>query len=237
MWLSCSDAKGGHTQVLRGFPDTRGCSTPYDLSVSRHYISAWHYPLAVGFIFPPIFLPLFSMLLPPITHRFIHLSLIWFFSCFFCFCFPLHIVSAVLCLWIQYSRKSGSILSTAQAVPALIHIILLCTFYWFVQLKTYHISTVAQPQPGAVWLCPFLLMAKRNANTYPLLFPRCYLNSCIGTGVVHLALVSTGRSTQRPPPDSIFLLSAELPNPNWQPLKPRIPGRKAGGFGGRGSTI
>lgn len=48
--------------------------------------------------------------------------------------FSVYIVSAVVfvCVWIQYSRKSRSILSTAQAVPALIqitspvHIFLVC---------------------------------------------------------------------------------------------------------------
>lgn len=128
--------------------------------------------------------------------------------------------------------------STAQAEAALIQITSPSTFSWCVPLKTFLTNTAVPlqlahrlPSPSPRWLAC-------SANIYPFRSIDVMCKCCTGAswslvrGALSLALVSTGRDTQRPPPDSIFPLNAELPNPNWQPFMPRIPGQKAEKGGG-----
>lgn len=88
-----------------------------------------------------------------------------------------------------------------------------------------HLYCCCLPSSSSPWLAC-------NANIYPFFFHRCNVQCCIGASwglvrrVLSHVLVSTGRDTQRPPPDSIFPLNTELSNPNWQPFMPRIPVRK-----------
>lgn len=151
-----------------------------------------------------------------------------------------HYVGGCASVWVKYRRKTRSILSSAQAEAALIQNTSPSTFSWCVRVchwQTFPLKTQQRlysrlPPDISSWLA-------RSANIYPVPSRSRNVKFCIGAGrglvrrVLSLALISTSMRSQRPPPDSIFPLNTELPNPNWQPFMPRIPGRELRG----GNTI